>query len=258
MKQFYRFVAAVTACCAAAIPCSSYATVSAATTEETALNNAEIVINTVNNIRVSYGLNELAVTPLLLEVSNTRAEELAENFSHNRPDGSLCFTALKEAGITYSFVAENIAAGRADPVSTVDQWMNSEGHRENILGENYTHIGIGYYYDADSTYGHYWSMFLIGVTDGSEPYVYDDQYIPERELGDVNGTKSVNASDASTILQYSATMAVGREYPVVASFETAADVNADGSIDAVDASIVLAYSAAKGSGKDVTIQDFIW
>jgi hypothetical protein len=222
------------------------------------LRNAEIIINTVNDIRVSYGLSELATTPLLLDVSQIRAEELQTSFDHYRPDGSVCFTALKNAGIRYTYSAENIAAGRSDPVATVQQWMASEGHRENILGESYTHIGIGYSYAADSTYGYYWCMFLIGTYDGSDPYVYEDQYIPERELGDANGTKSINASDAAVILEYAAATAAGISYPVTAAFSKAADVNTDGNVDAVDASIILSYAATVGSGEKRELAEFIW
>ncbi len=251
-------MAMTTACCAAALCVQSYQPVSSSAASDLALEYGEIVVSTVNDIRVSYGLSEVSIVPVLTDAANVRAEELADTFSHTRPDGTSCFTILKEMGIGYDFIAENIAAGRADPVATVDQWMASEGHRENILTADVTHIGIGYYYDANSTYTHHWSMFLLTDMDGSAPAVLDGQYIPVRELGDVNGTKEVNANDASLVLKYSATLAAGIDYAVTEAFGDAGDVNSDSAIDANDASIILSYASAVGSGQDAAIEDFIW
>lgn len=260
MKRFSRIKASAVALITAFVTLSANtgASVSAGEVDEISLRNAEIAICAINDIRVANGLSELSTTPLLLEVSDTRAEEIVTDFSHYRPDGSACFTALKSEGITYSFTAENIASGRSNAVSTVDQWMQSEGHRANILNANFTHIGIGYTYDPDSTYGYYWSMFLIGVYDGTSPYVYPDQYIPGRELGDVNGTKSVNADDASVILQYASAKSAGLKCNVVQAFENAADVNRDGNINSIDASVILTYSAAVGSGQSIELKDCVW
>ncbi len=246
----------------------------------------DIVVNMVNNERVARGLTELKTFPELNEVTCIRAEELTQSFTHTRPGGSMCFSVVKDANIGYSLIAENIAAGRADPVSTVEQWMGSTGHRKNILGEKYTHIGIGYFYrpntpelqeefdriaeslkddpDAESklanlyNYEYYWSMFLIGSYQGSQPYVFPTQYQPTRGLGDADGSHGVNASDASMILTYSASHAAGITFPVVHDFNDAADVNGDGFIDAIDASIILAYSAAVGAGNGAQISDFVW
>ncbi len=259
MKRI-RFTAAVLACLTAVLTGTAEmnAAVPVKALDEDAIKKAEIAVCAVNDIRVQYGLSELAITPILLESSAIRAAELPVSFDHYRPDGTTCFTVLKSAGVPYTFVAENIAAGRSDAAATVQQWMASEGHRANILGKDYTHIGIGYSYAADSTFGHYWDMFLIGTYDGTEPYLFEDQYIPTRELGDPNGSKSINAADATVILEYAAAEAAGLYHPVVRAFKKAADVNANGEIDSVDASIILSYSAARGSGENVTLQDFVW
>lgn len=258
MKRFHKCIALAAACAAAAASVNAYEPVMTDAASSQVRDYAEIIVSTVNDIRASYGLPELSTTPLLIDLSTIRAEELATSFSHTRPNGEACSSLLKEEGISYSFMAENIAAGRSDPVATVDQWMQSEGHRANILGDTFTHIGIGYYYDASATYVHHWSMYLVSVVGSEGAYVYDDQYIPERELGDINGTKTINANDASIVLKYSATLAVGMEYPAVDQFKAAGDVNGDGKINALDASIILAYSSAAGSGQNVSIEDFIW
>lgn len=259
MKQHFglRTAAACLACALAALPCASLPQTAEAVDAQ-AKEYAEIMVSAVNDARVEYGLSELAIVPVLLDASSVRAQELETQFGHYRPDGSACFTALAEHGVTYNLAAENVAAGRADALGTFSQWMASEGHRANILGEGYTHIGIGYYYDPDSTYKYHWSMFLIGSYDGSQPYVYEDQYLPERVLGDVNGSKTINSSDAAFVLQYTADTAAGLSHPVVSDFRAAADVNGDKTVNSVDASIILTYTAATGSGSSVELNDFLW
>ncbi|MBE6875817.1 MAG: hypothetical protein E7496_03695 [Ruminococcus sp.] len=218
----------------------------------------DTVINLVNNERTSRGLSELATFPLLNEVTCLRAEELSQSFAHVRPNGSMCFSAMKEVGITYRGAAENIAAGRPEPSSAMEQWMNSDGHRANILDPNKTHIGIGYYYKEDSIFGYHWSMFLITSVDGGQPHIFDGQYIPERDFGDPDGNKEINAGDAKVILHYAASHAAGLDIEAPTGFLDAADLNHDGSVDAVDASAILEYTAVKGTGVTCELSDFIW
>lgn len=120
------------------------------------------VLRLVNEERMERGLQPLSVYSKLQSVGDIRAKETAELFSHSRPDGSSCFSALKEKDISYNCAGENIAAGYVDSASVVEGWMNSPGHRANILTESYNHIGIGYYYSADSYYGRYWTQMFIG------------------------------------------------------------------------------------------------
>ena len=218
----------------------------------------DIIVNLVNNERTSRGLSELATFPLLNEVTCLRAEELSQSFAHVRPNGSMCFSAMKEAGISYKGAAENIAAGRPEPSSAMEQWMNSEGHRANILDPVKTHIGIGYYYKDDSIFGYHWSMFLITAVDGKQPHVFDGQYIPERAFGDPDGNDEINAGDATLILHYAASRAAGLDIQAPTGFTNAADLNHDGSVDAVDASAILEYTAVKGAGSACELSDFIW
>lgn len=246
------------------------AAVQAQDDERTPLEKSEVLICAINDIRADYGLQELATMPVMIECSMIRAEEISTKWGHYRPraegddtpDGkdNVCFTLLAEKGVTYKsgLAAENIAGGHSDVLDTVDQFMNSEGHRANILNPDFTHIGVGYYYAPGSTLTYYWGMFLIGKYDGEVPYVCSDQYFPERAPGDVNGSKTINSMDASEILRYAGSMAAGVEYPVVHDFKAAADVNGDGAVNAVDASIVLRYTAAHGAGSSEEIGAFIW
>ncbi|MDE6730359.1 MAG: hypothetical protein K2J71_06240 [Oscillospiraceae bacterium] len=263
-----KLAAILLACCAtvcslAAVPAGAINLHDEATMTEQEKQMKEycdIVINCVNNERTERGLSQLATFPELSELTYVRAVEISggeDVFSHTRPDGSMCFSILKENGVRYSAVAENLAGGRADPVATVDQWMNSEGHRKNILGEKYTHIGIGYYYAPDSDFEYYWSMFLIGTYDSGVPHVFESQYMPSRELGDVDGSHSTDVQDAKKILRYAASRAAGVEMGVVSEFMDVADLNGDGIADARDASAILAYSAAVGSNGSAVLHDYI-
>jgi uncharacterized protein YkwD len=80
-------------------------------------------------------------------------------FSHTRPDGTTCFTALKQFGVSYSTAGENIAYGQPDAQSVVTGWMNSAGHRANILNGSFKQTGIGVY-KVNGTY--YWTQEFIG------------------------------------------------------------------------------------------------
>ena len=104
--------------------------------------------------------NALSVSCKLSDVAQTRAKELTESYSHTRPDGSSCFTALREANIDYIAAGENIAAGYSTPEAVVEGWMNSKAHRANILNANYSKIGVGYCADG-SGYGSYWVQVFV-------------------------------------------------------------------------------------------------
>ena len=97
----------------------------------------------------------------LCAVAQLRAEETVQSFSHTRPNGTSCFTAIQEAGISGRTMGENIAAGQNSPASVMNSWMNSEGHRANILNGDFTSIGIGYV-KSGSGYGHYWVQMFMG------------------------------------------------------------------------------------------------
>lgn len=115
--------------------------------------------------RAKEGLAPLGTYSSLTAAAQMRAPEIVQLFSHDRPDGSSCFTALHETGASsgaYTY-GENIAAGNSTAAATVQQWMNSPGHRANILNPNFTHIGVGYAYEPGSTYRHYWVQMFTGI-----------------------------------------------------------------------------------------------
>ncbi len=117
------------------------------------------VIRLVNAERAKYGLSALQKDEGAAAAAHIRAKEIVQSFSHTRPDGSSCFTAAKEAGVTYKTAGENIASGYSDPQQVVNGWMNSEGHRKNILSASFTKIGTGCYSSGGVLY---WTQFFIG------------------------------------------------------------------------------------------------
>lgn len=125
----------------------------AAKTEEQEF--ADEVIRLINIERKGAGLWELTTTDELTDAAFVRAEELDEKFSHTRPDGRSCFTVFEDFGIKNP-TGENIAAGQVSPEAVVAAWMNSEGHRANILSTRSSKIGVGYHYRAKSDYRYYW------------------------------------------------------------------------------------------------------
>ncbi len=122
---------------------------------------AEQVLGIVNARRQEAGLAPLTMNYTLVNAAKVRAVEITQSFSHTRPDGRSCFTAFDEAGVGYSGAGENIAAGQWSPDSVMNSWMNSEGHRANIMDPNFTQIGIACYYSPDSDYGYYWVQCFI-------------------------------------------------------------------------------------------------
>ena len=119
------------------------------------------VIRLVNEERAEYGLPALTTTDALTAAAAKRAEEISGDYGHDRPDGSSCFTVLPEFGIRYETAGENIAAGQKTPAQVVRAWMNSEGHRNNILNPDFTQIGVGYTYTGRG-YRHFWAQTFIG------------------------------------------------------------------------------------------------
>ena len=116
------------------------------------------IVELVNEERAKAGLNALTLKADVTEAAQVRAVECETLFSHTRPNGTSFVTALKEAGVSYRGAGENIAWGQKTPEQVMEGWMNSAGHRANILNEKYTSIGVGYYQSAAGV--NYWSQLF--------------------------------------------------------------------------------------------------
>lgn len=116
------------------------------------------VVRLVNQHRASYGLSALSASDAaLMKAADKRAEEQATLFSHTRPNGSTWSTVLGEYGVSYRNAGENVAYGQSTPAEVVNAWMNSEGHRANILNADFSNIGVGVHYQ-NGTY--YWAQLF--------------------------------------------------------------------------------------------------
>lgn len=116
------------------------------------------VVRLVNAERAKVGLSALMVDSAANAAAQVRAREIVSNFSHTRPSGASCFTALREAGVNYRGAGENIAYGQPSAQAVVNAWMNSPGHRANILNAQFTSIGVGHHVQNGT---HYWTQFFV-------------------------------------------------------------------------------------------------
>ncbi len=118
------------------------------------------VVALVNEERTKAGLLPLEKSDEVSSAAAVRAQELPSSFSHTRPDGSAYRTVLEQIGIRYRSCGENVAYGYSTPEAVMSAWMGSEGHRDNILNEGYTNIGVGYFMDS-SGLGYWTQIFTI-------------------------------------------------------------------------------------------------
>jgi uncharacterized YkwD family protein len=119
------------------------------------------VITLTNQERAKNGLKPLMANWELSRVARYKAMDMRDKnyFSHTSPTYGDPFTMMKNFGIAYTAAAENIAAGQKTPQEVVQSWMNSSGHRANILSTTYTQIGAGY--AQGGSYGYYWVQQFI-------------------------------------------------------------------------------------------------
>lgn len=117
------------------------------------------VVDLTNQERAKNGLAALKVDTALSKVAREKSLDMSKNgyFSHTSPTYGSPFDMMKQFGISYQYAGENIAMGQRTPEEVVQAWMNSEGHRKNILSANFNYIGVGY---VES--GNYWTQMFIG------------------------------------------------------------------------------------------------
>jgi len=140
-------------------PVAQKPTESLATQQSGSISSIEQqVLTLTNQERAKAGLKPLATDSKLMNAAREKSTDMRTNnyFSHTSPTLGSPFDRMKALGITYRAAAENIAMGQKTADEVVKGWMNSPGHRANIMNGNFTHIGIGY--DAQ---GHYWTQQFI-------------------------------------------------------------------------------------------------
>ena len=219
------------------------------------------VLRIANAERMNEGLQPLTMFAEMQTATDIRALEIVESFSHTRPDGTDCFTVLDEVGVSYSTAGENIAAGYQNPASVMDSWMNSPGHRANILNAGFKHIGVGYTYSQGSYYGAYWvqlfctgwgcsysSFEILGEPDMSTPV--DELGLAGRfTCGEGNCymplTSSMCVSDTTasgvrtvtfSCFGLTASVSFGGGSPMLG------DIDSNGTVDSIDALLALRHA----------------
>ncbi|MEG3955581.1 CAP domain-containing protein [Microcoleus sp. herbarium2] len=131
------------------------------------------VLELTNIERSKLSLSPLTFNTQLLNTATTHSQNMAlqDFFSHTGKDGSSLGSRISATGYQFSAAAENIAAGSSTPEQVVSLWMNSSGHRANILNPNLKEIGISYYFLAEDTgsvnFNHYWTQVFATSLDGS-------------------------------------------------------------------------------------------
>lgn len=127
--------------------------------DRTVLSYEEEVVRLVNDIRRQNSLGELTMNWELSRVARYKSQDMVDRhyFSHTSPTYGSPFQMMKAFGLSYRYAGENIAYGYSTPQAVVNGWMNSEGHRANILNPSFTQIGVGYV-----SKGHYWTQMFIG------------------------------------------------------------------------------------------------
>lgn len=118
------------------------------------------VLDLVNKERTANGLNALTLNVEVSKVAQMKSEDMRDKnyFSHTSPTYGSPFEMLKKFNVKYTYAGENIAKGQKTPEAVVNAWMNSEGHRANILNPNYTQMGIGYALKGSTPY---WTQMFI-------------------------------------------------------------------------------------------------
>ncbi len=120
------------------------------------------VIELVNIERQKAGLKPLVADPLLGKGARAKSQDMVDNryFGHTSPVYGSPFKMMSTFGIHYRYAGENIASGYQTPEAVVRGWMNSPGHRANILSWKYGKIGVGYAYTSRGNYHHYWTQWF--------------------------------------------------------------------------------------------------
>lgn len=109
-------------------------------------DTAAAVLELTNNYRAQNGRKALSLDAQLCRVARAKADDMAQRgyFSHTSPTYGSPSDMLKSFGVSYRYMGENIAKGYTDARGVVNGWINSAGHRENILNRSFGKMGLGY------------------------------------------------------------------------------------------------------------------
>lgn len=212
-----------------------------------------------NEAREELGLEPLKIVPYINEISQVRAEEQPILYSHTRPDGSFFASIIDVNTVDYKTSGEILAAGSSDVDSIFTAWKNSPKHWTNITKPEFTHVGIGLTYDANSDGKWYWAAIFVGMWEDSSPL--EGERMPgkvpmvngvkenaEFILGDATQDGMIAVSDATFALSAYTSISSGIDPKLTEAQFKAIDVDGDGIITGTDANKILRYATLLSSG----------
>lgn len=162
------------------------------------------VLELVNKERSAKGLSKLVMDLDLLESAMIRATELSVKFSHDRPNGTSCFTVC-EWNVS---VGENIAAGQDTPSIVMNSWMKSQGHRENILTDSFKRMGVGCFI-AESNDCEGFEYYWVQIFAGDKPLEKNVSLAPSQSQIKVTSVISLNPN-INTVIKTDSTGAINK------------------------------------------------
>ena len=195
------------------------------------LGMTDEVVILINEARIKEGLIPLKTVPILRDAATVRANESVVSFTHYRPSGLLFNAVLKDFSIFTLSSAENLGAGYGTPEEVVEKWLESPGHRANIMNPNFTHVGVGMTYAPHGEYRWYWTQVFIKSNE-----IFYDEYYPQRYYivpeceGDITGDAEVDLFDLVVLREHLAGKAMLNDLQV-----DAADCMKDGGLTMLDA-----------------------
>lgn len=152
---------------------------------------ASEVLDLVNAQREAEGLRSLKLNESLNRVAELRAKELAQSWSHTRPDGSQWNTAFADAGVTATYRGENLGKGQSSSQQVVGDWMGSQGHKDNILNSRFHEMGVASVVIDGTTY---WVQVFAEDVEGSD----DDEPRTESKKSNKKSNKTSNKTSSSS------------------------------------------------------------
>lgn len=179
------------------------------------------VLLKVNAYRTQNNMQPVELNISLCDAASVRAEEIKTVFDHVRPSGENFHTAIMALNLDMTYASENIAAGFISGDEVMSGWINSAGHKANILTPEVTHMGVG-------ISGTYWTQIFTAGLKGSPAFV-----------GDTNYDGKLTAIDSAKALTYYSYQATYDFFTELDEFVNAADYNCDGKVTPVDAALIL-------------------
>ena len=223
----------------------------------------------VNVERTAEGLGPLSYDANLTSAARGHSQDMGLNdyFNHTSQDGRSPGDRITAAGYSWNTYGENIAAGQSTPATVVAGWMNSPGHRANILNPDFCDIGVGYAYVASSTYGHYWTQ-NFGRKSGVNSCPQAATYVITATVGNggsinPDGNVSVDQGDSQTFTITTNpgyridVLTVDNQSKSITTSYTFNSVNSDHTIDVTFALNQSPPTAHAGSNQTVTEGDSV-